>query len=111
MTDSHFGRVLSVWADFNSLDDQNRFKASLRYADTPARPATGERIRLHDDEGNAVMGIVEEIRDLIVHVRPEMATWTSAVISIDEPFARARLFHAAPPQSEPTKGGPSRAPK
>jgi hypothetical protein len=102
MTGSHFGRVLSIWADFNSFDDQNRIKTSLRYADTPAWPAAGERIRLYDDEGNAVMGVVEEIRDLIVHVRPEMATWTSAEISIDEPFGSPRSFRAAP-QGDPIK--------
>jgi hypothetical protein len=102
MTGSYFGRMLSIWADFNSFDDQSRIKTSLRYADSPARPATGERIRLYDDEGNAVMGVVEEIRDLIVHVRPEMATWTSAEISIDEPFAIPRSFQAAP-QGEPIK--------
>jgi hypothetical protein len=100
MTSSHFGRVLSIWADFNSFDDQNRIKTSLRHADTPAWPATGERIRLYDDEGNAVMGVVEEIRDVIAHVRLEMATWTCAEISIDEPFASPRWFRAAP-QGEP----------
>jgi hypothetical protein len=99
MTRSHLARELSMWADFNTFDDKSRITTSLRFADSAARPEKGEVVRLHDDEGNAVKGVVEEICDLIVHVRLEMATWTSAEISIDEPFASRRSFWAAPPRA------------
>jgi hypothetical protein len=89
-------RELLIWADFNSLDAQRRITASLRFSDAPVRPSQGEWVRLHDDEGNAVMGVVEKIDDLTVHVRPEMSTWTSADISISPPRVRATVFHAAP---------------
>jgi len=95
MTSSPFQRELSVWADFNSRDPKHRIKASLRFADSPARPVEGELIRLHDDEGNSVKGVVEEIDDLTVYVRPEMATWTSVDIAIDEPFGTPVSFRAA----------------
>lgn len=86
-------RELSVWADFNSVDALRRIKASLRFASGAERPRKGELVRLYDDEGNSVIGVVEEIHDLIVHVRPDMATWSSAGISIvwtfpgDAPFS------------------------
>jgi hypothetical protein len=95
-------RELLIWADFNSIDAQRRITASLRFSDAPARPSPGEWVRLHDDEGNAVMGVVEEIHDLIVHVRPEMATWTSAAISIDPPLARNTPFYAEHQGSGPS---------
>lgn len=103
MTGSHLGRELSIWADFNAFDDQNRIKASLRFADTPAWPIEGELVRLYDDEGNAVKGVIEEIHDVIVHVRPEMATWTSAEVSLHEPFASRRSFWAARPRTNRSK--------
>ena len=74
---SSFQRQLSIWADFNSFDDQRRIKASLRFADSPERPLAGEWVNLRDDEGNAVKGVVEEVDGMIVHVRPEIATWSS----------------------------------
>lgn len=96
MSSRPFARQLSVWADFNALDGEGRITASLRFSDTPARPFKGEWVRLYDDEGNAVMGIVEQIHDLTVHVRPEMATWTSAEISVNEPFGTQAVFRAGP---------------
>lgn len=89
-------RELSLWADFNSVDPYRRFVASLRFAKTPARPAKGERVRLHDDEGNSVVGVVEEIDGLLVRVRPDMATWTSSDVSVDSPFASPANFLARP---------------
>jgi hypothetical protein len=91
-------RELSIWADFNSLDANQRVTASLRFADSPARPSEGERVRLHDDEGNAVMGVVEEIHDVTVHVRPEMETWITANLTLDTPFAHPTAFRAGPVQ-------------
>jgi hypothetical protein len=91
-------RELSIWADFNSVDPKHRITASLRFADSAERPAEGERVRLHDDEGNAVMGVVEEIRDVTVHVRPEMETWVTAHVSLKTPFAYPATFRAGPVQ-------------
>jgi hypothetical protein len=91
-----FSRELLLWADFNSVDADRRFVASLRFATTPAKPAKGERVRLHDDEGNSVVGVVEEIDGMIVRVRPDMATWTSSDVSVDSPFASPATFHASP---------------
>ncbi len=101
MTHGQFQRELSVWADFNALDSKKRIATSLRFADSPARPATGERIRLYDDEGNAVQGIVEEVRDLALYVRPVMETWTTVALVFDTPFPNITPFRAAP-QGEPT---------
>jgi hypothetical protein len=33
-----FQHELSIWADFNSLDEYSRIKASLRFAASPDRP-------------------------------------------------------------------------
>jgi hypothetical protein len=74
-----FTRELSIWADFNSLDAERRIKASLRFSDSPDRPHEGEWVRLHDDEGNAVRGVVENIDGMIIRVRPAMETWSSEV--------------------------------
>jgi hypothetical protein len=41
---------------------------------------------LHDDEGNAVMGVVQEIQGMIIRVRPELMSWSSSEISIDSRF-------------------------
>lgn len=79
-------RELSMWADFNSIDERRRILASLRFSDTPELPEEGELIRLHDDEGNSVIGIVEEIEGMVAHVRAQLETWTSTEISLESPF-------------------------
>jgi hypothetical protein len=96
MTANPIRRELLIWADFNSRDEKSRITTSLRFAKNPTRPFEGESVVLHDDEGNSVKGVVEEIHDLIIHVRPEMATWTSADLVIDSHFATDRPFRAAP---------------
>ena len=96
MTQVQFRRELSVWADFNAIDAQHRITTSLRFADTPERPAKGEQIRLYDDEGNAVQGIVEEVNDLAVQVRPIMETWTTTALAIGTPFPSEAPFRAGP---------------
>lgn len=88
---SPFNRQLSVWADFNSVDEHRRIRASLRFAETAERPVRGEWIRLYDDEGNAVFGVVEAIDGMILRVRPEMATWTYEV-SVKSPFVGQAAF-------------------
>jgi hypothetical protein len=92
---ARFRQELSVWADFNALDADHRIATSLRFADAAIRPAPGEQIRLYDDEGNAVQGVVEEVRDLAIFVRPVMETWTSTVMNVDSPFSHAAPFRAA----------------
>jgi hypothetical protein len=94
-------RDLSVWADFNSVDEFHRFTASLRFADSAQRPEVGEIIRLHDDEGNSVKGVVEKLDGLTIYVRPEMETWTTE-ISLASPFVSQAPFNAAP-QGDPVK--------
>jgi hypothetical protein len=94
---SSFQRELSIWADFNSIDEQRRITASLRFAASPERPAVGEVVRLHDDDGNAVLGVVEKVEGMTVHVRPEAATWATSItldspVPADAPFVpRAQL--------------------
>jgi hypothetical protein len=87
-------RQLSVWADFNALDAEHRITTSLRFADSAERPAKGELIRLYDDEGNSVNGVVEEVHDLTIRVRPVMETWMNAWLSIDAPFPSLAPFLA-----------------
>jgi hypothetical protein len=95
-------RELSMWADFNSIDERRRFTASLRFADSPERPVEGEVIRLHDDEGNSVTGVVEQIEGMTVHVRPQLETWTSTDLSLDSPFVSQAPFRASP-QGDPVE--------
>lgn len=85
-------RELSLWADLNSMDAGRRIKASLRFAPSAELPTIAEWIRLHNDEGNAVMGQVEEIEGLVVHARPEMATWSFSELSLDQPFVGPLAF-------------------
>jgi hypothetical protein len=74
--------VLEV--DFNSVDALDRIVASLRFANRWERPEVGEWVRLADAEGNVCVGQVEEIRNLIVVVRPDWGLWSTAVVT--EPF-------------------------
>lgn len=82
---SSLDRTMSLWADFNSVDDEWRVRTSLRFAKTLERPRPGELIWLYDDEGNAVWGVVDELQGLVIYVRLEMATWTSEV-TFGRPF-------------------------
>lgn len=97
-----FQRELSIWADFNSTDDQRRITTSLRFAATPERPIKGELVRLHDDEGNTVLGIVEQLDGMTLHVRPELTTWSSVDLSLGSPFISDAPFQPRPPQLQPT---------
>jgi len=87
---SRISRELALWADFNSVDADRRFVASFRFATTADRPIEGERIRLYDDEGNSVVGVVEQVDGILARVRPDMSTWSSLDISVTSPFARNR---------------------
>jgi hypothetical protein len=74
--------VLEV--DFNNVDALNRIVASLRFANRWERPEVGEWVRLADAEGNVCVGQVEEIRNLIVAVRPDWGLWSATLVT--EPF-------------------------
>jgi hypothetical protein len=87
-----FQRELAIWADFNSVDERRLITASLRFAMTAERPFHGERVRLYDDEGNSVLGVVERLEGLVIHVRPEIDTWSTIEISLDVPFAHNAPF-------------------
>jgi hypothetical protein len=94
-----WSRELAIRADFNSRDAVQRFLASLRFAESAARPEVGEVVRLYDREGNSVMGVVEELDEMIVHVRPDMSTWSSTVVTLKispEPASRAPAWEADP---------------
>ena len=106
MTAVSIGRELSVWADFNAFDAQRRIATSLRFAESPARPSGGELIRLYDDEGTSVIGVVEEVRDLAIYVRPLMETWSTTNVTIRAPFAYQAPFRAQaqdPREAAPTQ--------
>ena len=83
-----------MWADFNAVDADHRITASLCFADTAERPSPGEWVHLYDDDGNSVRGVVEEVEDLAVRVRPSMETWVTTLLSIDAPFANRAPFLA-----------------
>jgi hypothetical protein len=78
------GSDLVLEVDFNNIDALDRIVASLRFANHWRRPNVGEWVRLTDAEGNVCVGQVEEIRNLIVAVRPDWGLWSSAVVT--EPF-------------------------
>jgi hypothetical protein len=70
-----------IEVDFTSLDAEDRVVASLRFSNRWQRPEVGDWVRLMDAEGNSCIGRVEELRNLIVAVRPDWGTWTSEVIT------------------------------
>jgi hypothetical protein len=80
-------RELLIYADFNALDDQGRVKASLRFAGSPEIPRKGEWVRLADSEENTCLGRVEDMRDLVIAVRVDPATWVPGrVLVLDHQF-------------------------
>ena|SRR5579883_3513299 len=66
-------------ADFNNVDANDRVLVSLRYLNQLGRPEVGSWVRLADAEGNVCIGEVEEIRNLIVAVRPDWDSWMPAI--------------------------------
>lgn len=99
-----FSRELTIRTDFNSVDDERRFIASLRFAESAARPTEGESVFLYDQEGNSVRGVVDRIEGMIVHVRPEMATWSSTAITIEISPKPTREAPSWTTDAEPTEG-------
>lgn len=74
--------VLSV--DFNQVDAEDRVLASIRFSNLRLhedRPEKGAWVRLVDAEGNSCLGRVEEVRNLILAIRPEWDSWTTATIT------------------------------
>lgn len=63
--------------DFNNVASGGRIKASLRHASSDRRPEPGETVYIHDDEGNACQGRVDDVREQIVVVEPDWSSWTS----------------------------------
>lgn len=63
--------------DFNNVATGGRIKGSLRHASSDRRPNLGEIVYLHDHEGNACYGRVDELRGQIVVVEPDWTSWTS----------------------------------
>jgi hypothetical protein len=70
--------------DFNSVDALDRIVTSLRFSNQWERPDVGNWVRLADADGNVCIGQVEEVRNLIVAVRPEWTYWSSR--SVTRPF-------------------------
>jgi hypothetical protein len=70
--------VLEV--DFNNMDSADRVVASVRYSSQLRPPDLGEWVRLNDPEGNSCIGKIEELRNLVVAVRPDWTTWQSVVV-------------------------------
>jgi hypothetical protein len=96
-----FVRELSVWADFNALDQDHRIRTSLRFASE--WPTEGDWVWLYDGEGNAVQGLVEAIDGLAVQVHAEMSTWINRADSIDTSFSSYVPFQGVMPQGAPTQ--------
>lgn len=88
--------VLEV--DFNQTDASDRVVASLRFANRWERPQEGEWVRLLDAEGNVCVGRVEEIRNLIVAVRPDWGSWISTSVTT---VSGGRFTGGAPSFDEP----------
>jgi hypothetical protein len=78
----HLGRELSVWADFNALDEHHRLRTSLRFS--IERPNEGDWIWLHDGEGSVVQGLVERVDGLVLEVQAEMSTFTTQLDTIPQ---------------------------
>lgn len=94
-------REIFLWADLNSVDADHRVVTSLRFASGHQRPRRGEWVRLYDDEGNTLLGEVEEMAGMVVHVRPAIETWTYSV-SVPSPFEqRPRVGASNPVSDEP----------
>ncbi len=91
--------VLEV--DFNNLDASDRVVASLRFSNRWERPEVGDWVRLTDGEGSTCVARVEEIRNLIVSLRPDWNSWATTVVS--RPFIAP---YTAPASGE-TIGNPS----
>ena len=69
-----------VEVDFNNLDANDNVVSSLRFLNRWRRPSIGEWVRLIDAEGNACIGQVSELRNLIAVVQPDWGTWTSGAM-------------------------------
>ena len=103
MSDRPLEHEPSRWADFNSIDAERRFRASLRFAESAVRPQPGEWVRLRDDEGNSVRGIVDAVEGMVVRVRPEMTTWVFTSVVMTNPFVGSVAFGF---EERPTRGRP-----
>jgi hypothetical protein len=64
--------------DFNNIAGGGRLKASLRRASPNRIPAIGERVCLHDAEGNACWAWIDEVREPIVLLKPDWDSWSAA---------------------------------
>ena len=84
-----------IEVDFTSLDAYDRVVASLRFSNRWRRPAVGDWVRLMDAEANTCVGQVEELRNLIVAVRPDWGTWTSEVVT--RPYEPTRVSDSYKP--------------
>lgn len=73
MNDFEDGLIFEV--DFNDLDKDGRLKASRSFATSGRKPAVGEAVLAHDDEGNECGGTVAEVRGSIVYVELDRTTW------------------------------------
>ncbi len=61
--------------DFNQLEGDS-LPTYLDFSIGPFRPEVGAWARLIDGEGNSCVGYVRRIRDGVVEVVPDWATWT-----------------------------------
>jgi len=73
----HFEDEIVLRVDFNNVATGGRIKGSLRHASSARRPAVGETVYLHDGEGNACYARVDELREQIVVLAPDWASWTA----------------------------------
>ena len=91
--------VLEV--DFNNVDALDRVVGSLRFSNHLERPKTGDWLRLIDGEGNTCVAQVDEIRNLIVSLRPDWTTWTSSTVTHRYLWSAAAASRTDEPATQP----------
>lgn len=73
---------MRLWADFNDIHHHNRTSTSLRFASSPRKLATGERVELYDGveegDGNRCWATVTDIKGSIIYLELDWSTWTPA---------------------------------
>ena len=85
-----------VEVDFNNLDANDCVVSSLRFLNQWRRPTVGEWVRLIDAEGNACIGRVSELRNLMAVLEPDWGTWTSGTVTHVFDAPRQRIEFESP---------------
>lgn len=64
--------------DFNDLEEDDSLQTYQDFSLGPFRPSEGGWARLIDGEGCSCLGYIRSIREGVVEVAPDWATWTTS---------------------------------